>query len=348
MRGVRGAGLAARLDELILVLFSSGQRRLKLCLEQLRVLNQQGFQLEERVTIMRAVEGFKSAAAYLAVAIVIVVQLQETVWTQELPAPRIDEEINKQEKIYRSRGADVPRGYVTDRGLSGYAELLPTGFCDALGNLGSSDRWLDIGAGSGQAILDYYASTDAQPADKKCTGTGGKARAVAVSIEDRRTDQWRDLAASLGDERLKYLSGKRLREFSLKELGKFQMITDVFGGFTYTEYLYQFVDKVLSLLEIGGEFYTLVPGVHLEDGKDKLGILYLTELEDAAGRPEKVCSWLKRTACAEVTCESKHDWKRPTELIKIHRVCSETSVPRMKLLEFEAGYPPARRFQLEP
>jgi len=90
-----------------------------------------------------------------------------------------------------------------------------------------------------------------------------------------------------------------------------------------------------------------VPGVHLEHGKDKLGILYLTELEDAAGRPEKVCSWLKKTTCAKVTCESKGDWKRPTELIKIQKVCSDTSVPRMKLVEFEAGYPPSRRFQLD-
>lgn len=298
--------------------------------------------------MMRSVKESNSTAAYLTVAIVIIVQLvAEAGRTQELPPPRIDEEIIKQEKIYRSRGSDVPRGYVTDRGLTDYAELLPTGFCEALGGLGSSDRWLDIGAGSGQAILDYYASTDPQPADKKCAGRGGKAGAVAMSIEDRRTDQWRDLAASLGDERLKYVSGKRLREYSPEELGKFQMITDVFGGFSYTEHLYQFVDKVLSLLEVGGHFYTLVPGVHLEDGKEKLGILYLTELEDAAGRPEKVCSWLKKTACAQVTCESKAGWKRPTELIKIRKVCSETSVPRMKLLEFEAGYPPARRFQLE-
>ena len=298
--------------------------------------------------MMRSVKESNSTAAYLTVAIVIIMQLvAEAGWTQELPPPRIDEEIIKQEKIYRSRGSDVPRGYVTDRGLTDYAELLPTGFCEALGGLGSSDRWLDIGAGSGQAILDYYASTDPQPADKKCAGGGGKARAVAMSIEDRRTDQWRDLAASLGNDRLKYVSGKRLREYSPEELGKFQMITDVFGGFSYTEHLYQFVDKVLSLLEVGGHFYTLVPGVHLEDGKEKLGILYLTELEDAAGRPEKVCSWLKKTACAQVTCESKAGWKRPTELIKIRKVCSETSVPRMKLLEFEAGYPPARRFQLE-
>ena len=280
--------------------------------------------------IMRSVKSSAKAcnriAARLALVTVIAVQSLAAAWVQEPVQPRIDEEFGKQEKIYHRHGK---ASYIANRGLSNYAEVLPKGFCDALGSLNGSDRWLDIGAGSGQAILDYYAPQDNSASRKTCSGTGGKVRAVALSIEDRRTDQWRDLAASLRDERLKYFSGKRLREYSPEELGKFQMITDVFGGFSYTEHLYQFVDKVLSLLEVGGEFYTLVPGVHLEDGKDKLGILYLTELEDAAGRPEKVCSWLKKTACAEVTCESKHDWKRPTELIKIRRVCSDTSVPRM-------------------
>ena len=269
-------------------------------------------------------------------------------WSQEVAPPRLDEEFSKQEKIYRSRGADRPGGYVINRGLADYAELLPSGFCDALGRLGSSDRWLDIGAGAAQAILDYYAPEGEAAAPQKCGRSAEKARAVAMSIEDRRTDRWREQAASLGADRVRYLSGKRLRQYSPEELGKFQIITDVFGGFSYTEDLSGFVERALRLLEIGGSFYTLVPGVHLEHAKDKLGILYLTELEDAAGRPLRVCSWLKQTACAQVTCESKSDWKRPTELINIRKVCSDVSVPRLKLWEFEAGYPPARRFQLDP
>jgi SAM-dependent methyltransferase len=295
-------------------------------------------------------KGWRTATTGLAVLIVIASQALElgVGWPQELAPPKIDEEIAKQEKIYRSRGADVPGGYITNRGLSDYVQLLPSGFCDALGKLGSSDRWLDIGAGAGQAILDYYAPEGDAPSGEKCARPGDKARAVAMSIEDRRTDKWRHQAASLGYDRIRYLFGKRLRDYSPEELGKFQIITDVFGGFSYTEYLSQFVDKVLSLLEMGGVFYTLVPGVHLQDGKDELGILYLTELEDTVGRPEKVCSWLKQTACAQVTCESKSDWKRPTELINIRKVCSDTSVPHLKLWEFEAGYPPARRFQLDP
>ena len=219
-------------------------------------------------SVVSSVQGRKASAARLAVLIISVQALGlGPVWPQEPTQLRLDEEIRKQEKIFRRRGADVPRGYVTGRGLSDYAELLPTGFCDALGRLGSSDRWLDIGAGAGQAILDYYSPEGDAPSGEKCARPGDKARAVAMSIEDRRTDKWQQQAASLGDDRIRYLSGKRLRQYSREELGTFQIITDVFGGFTYTEDLSGFVEKVLRLLEVGGGFYTLVPDVHLEGGR---------------------------------------------------------------------------------
>lgn len=262
--------------------------------------------------------------------------------------PSIDEEIAKQEKIYGSRGADVPRGYVTGRPLSAYAELLPSGFSDALRRLHSEDRWLDIGAGGGQAILDYYAPEyDATPCEN--CAPPSKARAVALSIEDRRTDQWWQRAASPDGNGMRYLSGKRLREYSREELGTFQIITDVYGGFSYTENLSLFLERVLGLLETNGSFYTLVASVRLEDGKDNPNkTWYLTELLDAAGRDVKVCSWLKSVSCVKVICESKSAWETPTELIHVQKVCGDVSVPRTKLLQYEAGNPPGRRFQLEP
>jgi hypothetical protein len=172
-------------------------------------------------SVKSSVLGWKSAARILAVVIVIVLQALGLTagWPQEPAQPRIDEEIAKQEKIYRSQGAEVPSGYVTNRALSDYAGLLPSGFCDALGRLGSADRWLDIGAGSGQAILDYYAPEDEAAPAEKCARSGAKARAVAMSIEDRRTDKWREQAGSFGGDRIRYLSGKRLRDYSLEDLG---------------------------------------------------------------------------------------------------------------------------------
>jgi SAM-dependent methyltransferase len=293
--------------------------------------------------------GCKIAATGVAVLMVVLEVIGlEVAWPQQFAPLRTDQEIVKQEKIYRSRGAEVPSGYVTNRALSDYVEILAYGFCDALASLGSSDRWLDIGAGDGQAILDYYALGGGAAPAAKCTGYNGRARAVAMSIEDRRTEKWQQQAASLGDDRLRYLSGKRLRQYSREELGKFQIITDVYGGFSYTEDLSQFVERVLSLLEIDGIFYTMVQRVHLQHGNDKPDARYETELVDAAGGNVKVCSWLKKTTCAQVRCESKTDWDAPTELINIRKVCSEVSVPRTKLLQFQAGNPPGRRFQIEP
>jgi hypothetical protein len=295
---------------------------------------------------VKSVKAWKSVAARLVVIIIIGLLGLPAVWPQESASPRIDEEVAKQQKIYRSRGADVPDGYITNRGLSDYAGFLPSGFCDALGKLGTSDQWLDIGAGAAQAILDYYAPPEDVAPAEKCARPGGLARAVAMSIEDRRTEAWQQLAASLG-ERIRYLSGKSLRHYSIEELGKFQIITDVYGGFSYTEDLSRFMEKVMNLLEIGGTFYTIVQNVHLEAAKESPSTGYQTELVDAAGRDVKLCSWLKKTSCAKVTCESKSDWNSPSELINIRKVCSEVSVPRIKLMKFVAGYPPDRRFQLE-
>ena len=291
----------------------------------------------------------KTAATCLAVLSIIALPALglRAGWSQELAQPRIEEETAKQQKIYQSRGADVPDGYITNRGLSDYAGFLLAGFCDALTKLGTSDRWLDIGAGAGQAILDYYAPPDAATPAEKCARPGGLASAVAMSIEDRRTDAWHQLAASVG-ERIRYLAGKSLRHYSLEELGKFQIITDVYGGFSYTEDLSRFMDKVMNLLEVGGGFYTIVQYVHLEAVKDSAAAGYQTEMVDAAGRGVKVCSWLKKIACGKVTCESKSGWDPPTEQINIRKVCSDVSVPGMKLLKFQAGNPPNRRFQLEP
>ncbi|HEY7164858.1 MAG TPA: hypothetical protein VIB79_09880 [Candidatus Binatia bacterium] len=283
----------------------------------------------------------------LLMAIVVQSIGLQMAWSQEAAQPRIDDEMTKQEKIYSSRGAEVPTGYITGRGLADYADLLPSGFCDTLGRLRNSDRWLDIGAGEGQAILDYYAPEDDKAPAGKCARPRGQVRAVALSIEDRRTDKWQQQATSLGEEHMRYLAGKRLRQYSREELGKFQIITDVYGGFSYTEDLALFVDQVMSLLDVGGVFYTLVQGVHLENAKEKPNSWYQTVLVDAAGRDVKVCSWLKETSCVKVECDSKGEWESPTELINIRKVCSDVAVPRMKLLKYEAGNPPDRRFQLE-
>jgi hypothetical protein len=60
----------------------------------------------------------------------------------------------------------------------------------------------------------------------------------------------------------------------------------------------------------------------------------------------KICSWLKRIGCVEVTCEFKSDWTPPIESYRIRKVCADVRVPALQLVDFRSGTPPERRFML--
>ena len=285
---------------------------------------------------------------------IVVLLILQTLWlepshSQNPGSPKFYEEVSKQESILYSEGARVTEGYTIDRSLAVYTEGLSSEFDRALANLGPKDRWLDIGAGQGQAILDYYTPDYDLIHPEGQERRGEKAQAVAISIEDRRTPVWRQNAASLGANRIQYFFNRRLREYSLEELGQFQVITDVIGGFSYTELLSLFVEKVLGFLELKGSFFTVLQDVHLEDGTNQpyyAGSPFLTEIANADGSEVKVCSWLKRITCVEVTCESRAEWQPPIEAFRIHKVCDDVKVPALVLINYVAGTPPERRFQL--
>ena len=164
-----------------------------------------------------------------AVLSIVVLVILQSLWLAQSRAadpasPQFNEELSKQEQIYRSRGEQRPDGYVIDRSLLSYEYTLPPGFGRSLAMLDAKGRWLDIGAGRGQAVLDYLAgTTDAKHADLPAR-VDGKAQVVAISIEDRRTPVWHQTAANLPPDRMQYLVGKRLREYSSAELGQFQVI----------------------------------------------------------------------------------------------------------------------------
>ena len=259
-------------------------------------------------------------------------------------------EVSKQESIYRSEGDRVPDGYTIDRTLANYVDALPADFDLSLAALGPDDRWLDIGAGKGQAILDYFAKDyDLAHAEGR-ERRGKKAQVVAMSIEDRRTPDWHYSASALGANQLQYLFDRRLREYSAGELGRFQVITDVIGGFSYTTDLTLFMERVLGLLAAGGSFFSVLQDVHSEAGTNQpyyADAPFLTEISNASGAEVKVCSWLKSISCVQVTCELKKGWRPPLEAFQVRKVCDEVKVPALAPVHYEAGTPPERKSMLK-
>ena len=279
---------------------------------------------------------------------VVLLLVQPLIVATAFPAPadqRFENEVSRQKAIYESKGEDVPSGYVIDRSLLSYAFTLPAEFSRTLTELQPRHRWLDIGAGEGRAVLDYQTSKY----DAMLRSRDGKARAVAMSIEDRRTRQWHEVAATLKPGQIEYLAGRRFREYAPDDLGKFELITDVLGGFSYTRYLSSFVEQALGLLQPGGTLYTLLQDVRSEEGTNRPyypDARFLTEIVQRDGSELGVCSWLKRITCVEVTCEHKPASTPPIEVYRVRKVCDGVNVPPLELVHFEAGTPPERGFRL--
>ena len=291
----------------------------------------------------------KNTGIGLVVLLILQTLWLETIHSAEPGSPKIKEEILRQESIIRGEGERVTEGYTIDRSLSDYTQLLPSEFDRALANCGPNDRWLDIGAGEGQAILDYYTPgydlTHMEGRERR----GKKAKAVAITIEDRRTPLWHETAASLEANQIQYLLNRRLREYSSDELGQFQVITDVIGGFSYSVNLSLFMEKALDFLKINGSFFTLLQDVHSEVGTNQpyyANSPFLTEIAKTDGSEVKVCSWLKSITCAAVTCELKTPWRPPIEVYHIQKVCNDVKVPALVPIDYQAGTPPQRRYQL--
>lgn len=290
----------------------------------------------------------KNAAIRLLALLALQTLWLETSHSQVPGGAPFSDEISKQESIYRGTGPQVVEGYTTDRSLKDYAGLLPSGFDRALANLGPDDRWLDIGAGKGEAILDYF-TLDPDPIDPGGRERGGrKAQAVAMSIEDGRTSRWHEIAARLGADKVDYLYNRRLREYSLDELGRFRVISDVVGGFSYTSNLSLFMEKVLGFLELSGSFFTLLQDVRAEGGWNRphyAGSPFLTEIARADGSEVRICTWLKSIRCVEVTCEFKTGFIPHVEAYRVRKVCNDVAVPALASVHYQAGTPPERRFE---
>ncbi len=305
--------------------------------------------IKNRISWSEHMTALHARAGCLSMLFVLQVMCLGTSYAQTPDIPALKEELSRQDAIYQGRGAELLKGYVINRALTSYKETMISGFASSLANLGVQDRWLDVGAGEGHAILDYYAAGESDKPVEGVLRSAGRASAVALSIEDRRTARWYQTAGVLEDRKIQYLIGRPLRDYSLQELGRFQVITDLLGGFSYTTNLDRYMDRALRLLLTGGSLYTVLQDVHSAEGSNKpyyAGAPYLTVLTGADGAEVKVCSWLKSIACVQVECELRADWKPPIEVYHVQKVCPDVRVPALAPVHFVAGTPPERRFAL--
>ena len=195
----------------------------------------------------------------------------EAGWPQEPAQPRIDAgNYAKQEKILPQPGRRRSARLLTGRRISRTTRdfFPPASATRSAGLAPRTDGWISARAQGRLYSTTTHPKTSRRRLEK-CARSGGKARAVAMSIEDRRTDNWQQQAASLGDDRIRYLSGGLCGTIRARSLENSRSLPTCTAASPIPKTCPGSLEKVLSLLETGGVFYTIVQNVHLDGGKDK-------------------------------------------------------------------------------
>ena len=120
-----------------------------------------------------------------------------------------------------------------------YQGSLSRNFVSFLRDIGPGGRWLDVGAGRARAMLQYLQ--DARfPI---------KAQLTAVVLDHPANSYVPDIRRI--DPTFRYFEGQRFEDIEQSELGRFEVITDVFGPGSVAPDAYRVIMHELNVLEVG-------------------------------------------------------------------------------------------------
>lgn len=180
-----------------------------------------------------------------------------------------------------------------DRGLIAYQKLVRTDSVLQANRLNPDFHWMDVGGGVGLAALESFyfeSSVDWEMHSRRGPWElSGRHRATVISVQDLFTKyfyfnprlldervavnigKWleaRDRLTASGQYR--YLTGKFFEDPAMDEnLEPADLITDVFGAFSYSENKFEILVKMFRLLKPGGRIriFTHLPIVEIFDGE---------------------------------------------------------------------------------
>lgn len=231
----------------------------------------------------------------------------------------------------------VKNSFPHDRGLGEYYDNFGETFRKVLTNPRSGFRWLESGAGHANVPRDYLRLNP--EADVQIVGVSFFAPPGAFE-----------------SPKFIHLGGRLLENITNKELGKFDLITDNFGPYSYTEQIDRVLQKYIDLLNVGGVAYihgvNIFSGAHIPGPIESLFRSLLPvptslskrrlTIEDH-GKKLSVLGWLQTHAGIRV--EQIEAW--PNDIIRIEKLVEEPQrLGRLKLKSFKRGRPPARKYKV--
>lgn len=244
--------------------------------------------------------------------------------------------------------------FTVNRTLDVYSQHFPFKKTESLKktveNLPKGSLWVDMGAGRAHALID---GLDLNP---------NISEGVAIACKKPQgAESGRDFP-----RRFRYLEGDFVenmgRDGKLDTLkGRVNLITDVFGPISYSEYLPPLLQIYFDLLRPNG---LAVFNIMAERNFDKTNTnqLYLVNdplsvnpvLINGNQNADGIIAWLRTIPgieiieAAEYTLMSVEHWEK-SYVIKIRKISNEVIIPQtLKTIKYEASSPPKRAFEIVP
>jgi hypothetical protein len=219
-------------------------------------------------------------------------------------------------ELQKTQGLLERNSFTTARDLNEYASHLKIDLL--LPELNSSKRWLDAGAGRARAQLQFL--------EMKKKSSESPPEMVALSYKK----PWFVTAKK---ESFKYLEGRFIEDYHPSELGSFDLITDLFGPYSYSKNPITVLNQYLELLNVHGNLR-----------------IYSTSVTSdiwANGQLISINTWISQTlntpqAKAIFETEVKHG------LISVRRINKGSfQLPSINLILFSSDTPPHRKYQID-
>lgn len=224
------------------------------------------------------------------------------------------------------------------RGIEDYAETVfgADSFHTALDALPPKATFVDVGAGTGRAIVDLLESSRVD-------------QAVGIAYA-RPEDARLDSALGQYGDRFQYLSGSTIEEMDARGAldafkGSADLVTDAFGAASYTRDLRGVLASELSLAKPGGHVLVNIPTMYVGAGNPMLFTEFriASEKEPAGDQGAAMTRWLEGIKGARVVSSSFEGFNDFSQVFELERTAEPLELPPLRLIEYEDFCSPPHR-----
>lgn len=215
--------------------------------------------------------------------------------------------------------------YVTQRSYYDYMKAFGDSFVDDMLTLNEKDVWVDLGAGTGQALKDF--------SDYKKARKEKRPQLMGISTQDASYDT--------NEKSISWLGGRLWEEIHQHELpAKIDRATDFYGILSYTDQVSNYMNEVFLRMPVGGKFYS-----YLSDRdaiREETSIF--TPFFSAKSFVDYFCE------IPNLQIEEKVVWNYFT--LQKMRVITLTKLgdvqfPELEMIKYKEGSPPHRTFKMK-